>query len=194
MRIWSNLTLTTVQPKLELWPLYSGHTEAEIKWKRVGYNTGPGVTLVWWLENDQFSGGALSGSRPKDEQTKLTGLFPNAQYTVRIREDIDDYTVESFLKINTKNLTFLPILRNVSTTGVEIQMNFMPTNLNLFSHFIFAYRIGDAITGHGVLCQKYAKIWQKYAKIRQKYSKIWQKYAKKYGKNMEKYGKNMQKI
>ena len=147
IRLWSNLTLTTVRPRLELQVLYTTFTEATVKWQRIGYPSGPGVTLIWWLDDDEHSGGSLGGSKPTDEETVISGLLPGSKYNVRIREDLSDYTVEDIVVIKTQEILFSPILKNVTSTAISIDLNFDNENLNIFSHYFLAYRVMEELWG-----------------------------------------------
>lgn len=146
--VGSTVVVVTRRPQLELQQLYVTYTEAEIKWRRIGYETGPGVTLVWWRENSS-RGSSQSSSRPTAETAVLTGLFPGSSYTIQIREELFDYTVESILEIKTKELIFRPILSNISASSIEIEMDFEQNNenLNLFTHYLFTRGLGSSLTG-----------------------------------------------
>ena len=145
-RLWSNVTLTTVRPQLELQVLYTGFTGAEIKWRRVGYDSGPGVRMMWWRSDETGSSG-ISGFRPTNQRTFIENLFPNSEYQLVITEDLDGYTVEQKIPIKTKTFRFEPVLKNLTATSIQIDFRFEP-EVNLFQNYFLIRRVENALVGH----------------------------------------------
>ena len=147
-RLWSNVTLTTVRPQLELQVLYTGYTGAEIKWRRVGYDSGPGVVLMWWRSDvtGKSSMSGIAGSRPTKDRTFIKNLLPNSEYQLRIKEDLEDYTVEQVIPIKTDTFRFEPVLRNLTATSIGIDFRFQP-EVNIFQNYFLIRRVENALVG-----------------------------------------------